>query len=500
MTEPTLLAGRYELGRVIGLGGMARVHEARDRVLERRVAVKVVPEGSLDTVTRERFVREARSSARFVHPNAVAVHDAGEADGTLFLVMELVDGPTLATHLAQRGPLPVEEAVRITDGVLAALGAAHSAGIVHRDVKPGNILLDGQGAVKLADFGIAKRLDDLAGDLTGTGQFIGTPKYLAPEQVAGEPATPATDVYATGVVLYEMLAGHPPFDAGTPVATALAHRHQPAPDLRAARPDVPNHIAALVTRAMAKDPAARFHTAAEMTVALHDPSWAPTAATSAPTGRLATVPAPTQKMRVPPQPPGPAGPSRSSGRRGAAAAVALLVAAVAAAAVVLALTNDDGDPADAPPEDSVAVETSATTAGPTSSSVPVAVATTAVAETSPPPTPAPTTTPTTTTTTPATVPPAPTTVDELIDLLEQDPEIFGPAGPNLVSELIEVDAANGREASDRAAQLLDDVAGWVDDDELDAAVAELTRSLLADLADGPGEGGDNRSGRGDGEG
>ena len=169
--------------------------------------------------------------------------DAGDADGVLYLVMELVDGPSLAAVLAGHRQLAIDEAVRIADQVLQALGAAHRAGIVHRDVKPGNVLITSDGVAKLADFGIAKRLDDLAGDLTATGQFVGTPTYLAPEQVAGQPATAATDLYSTGVLLFEMLAGGPPFDAGTPMATALAHRDAPVPDVRARRPDVPATVA-----------------------------------------------------------------------------------------------------------------------------------------------------------------------------------------------------------------------------------------------------------------
>ena len=225
-----VIVGRYALGEPLGAGGMARVVEGHDARLDRRVAVKLLPADRIDPVGRERFRREARSSAGFSHPNAVATFDAGEADGYLYLVMELVDGPSLADRLARSGALDVDEAVRIADSILAALGAAHAAGIVHRDVKPGNVLLDNRGAVKLADFGIARRLDDLSSDLTGTGLFIGTPKYLAPEQAAGEAATPASDLYATAVVLYEMLAGAAPYGGPTPMATALAHQTAPIPD------------------------------------------------------------------------------------------------------------------------------------------------------------------------------------------------------------------------------------------------------------------------------
>ena len=164
----TLLAGRYELGRVLGTGATARVHAAHDLVLDRPVAVKVLADDLVDPAARQRFVREARTTARFVHPDAVSVYDAGDADGSLYLVMELVAGRTLAHRLAAEGALPIDDALAVTDRVLAALGAAHAAGIVHRDVKPGNVLLGDDGAVKLADFGIAKRLDELGGDLTRT--------------------------------------------------------------------------------------------------------------------------------------------------------------------------------------------------------------------------------------------------------------------------------------------------------------------------------------------
>ena len=168
--------------------------------------------------------------------------------------MELVDGSSLAELLADGAPLPIDQALHIEDSILAALGAAHAAGIVHRDVKPGNVLLGDHGRVKLADFGIARRLDDLTSDLTGVGQFIGTPKYLAPEQLAGEPATPASDLYAAGVVLYEMLAGEPPFDAATPMELAWAHHNAPVPDVRVLRPDVPAPVVATIATAMAKHP------------------------------------------------------------------------------------------------------------------------------------------------------------------------------------------------------------------------------------------------------
>jgi serine/threonine protein kinase len=262
-----LLAGRYSLEWVLGRGGMALVYAGRDRRLDRQVAVKVVPVAATEPVGRDRFVREARSAAGLFHPNAVAVFDAGEADGLLYIVMELVEGRSLANSLADRGPFDSAQATAIAMSVLAALGHAHTAGIVHRDVKPANIMVSHDGNVKLLDFGIARRLDDLAGAVTTAGEIVGTPTYLAPEQIEGRPTTAATDLYAVGVVLFEMLAGAAPFNGGTPVATALAHTSAPVPDVRSVRPDVPDTLAAAIRKAMAKDPAERFSNAAAMQAA-----------------------------------------------------------------------------------------------------------------------------------------------------------------------------------------------------------------------------------------
>ena len=212
-------------------------------------------------------MREARSAAGLSHPNAVAVFDAGEADGYLYIVMELVEGRSLGDVLAEAGPLEPAQATAIAASVLAALGQAHDAGIVHRDVKPSNIMVSYDGAVKLLDFGIARRLDDLAAEVTVAGEIVGTPTYLAPEQLEGRATTPATDVYAVGVVLFEMLAGVPPFNGGSPAATAFAHVNAPVPDVRSLRPDVPAWLAVTVRKAMAKDPAQRYGGAAAMQAA-----------------------------------------------------------------------------------------------------------------------------------------------------------------------------------------------------------------------------------------
>ena len=262
-----ILAGRYELGEELGSGAVGHVVAAHDQMLGRDVAVKLLSPAA-DAVTRQRFVREARAAARLHHPNAVAVYDTGEADGQPYLVMELVRGRTLADVLAQDGPLDVEEAVAITVGVLDGLAAAHRAGMVHRDVKPGNVLLPDEGGVKLSDFGIAKALDDDSADVTAVGVLMGTPTYLAPELLIGHPPSPASDVYGVGCLLYAELTGDPPFTKGDAMTIAYAHRNEPVPPVTTRRPEVPADLAAVVGRALAKDPADRYDSASAMRTAL----------------------------------------------------------------------------------------------------------------------------------------------------------------------------------------------------------------------------------------
>lgn len=259
----TVLADRYELAWLLGSGGMAQVYAAYDRVLQRQVAIKLINDAHLrDPEGLERFTREARLAAGLQHPNTVAVFDVGDADGRPFIVMELVEGRTLADRLSDDGRLPPHETVAIADAVLAGLGAAHDRGMVHRDVKPSNILLPAEGGVKLADFGIAT----VGGaDLTSAGQVVGTPRYLAPERAAGQPATPASDVYAVGAIMYECLAGRPVFQAE---GAATAGGRTPAPSPAGAVPGVPAGLAAVVDRALAHDPVHRFANARAMRHAL----------------------------------------------------------------------------------------------------------------------------------------------------------------------------------------------------------------------------------------
>ena len=438
------------LERLLGRGGMAMVYAGRDRRLDRPVAVKVVPVAVTEPVGRARFVREARSAAGLSHPNAVAVFDAGEADGYLYIVMELVEGRSLANVLAEAEPLEPSQATAIAASVLAALGQAHAAGIVHRDVKPSNIMVSYDGTVKLLDFGIARRLDDLVGDVTVAGEVVGTPKYLAPEQIEGRPTTPATDVYAVGVVLFEMLAGVAPFNGDSPVATALAHTTAPVPDVRSLRPDVPDWLAVAIGRAMAKDPADRFADAAAMQAALTD-----TAADSTVVLRASAVASePTQVL-----------PSDGYGRRRrrpwwlvgvAALAVASLVAWTMASGLFSFITSGD------PPEQRSAQ------ASPTTSSVMV---TTAV----------------------------PTTIGGVIAALQANPDAYGRQHTtSIVDELVLIE--QGDEPSERAANLLDSVAEWVENAEVTPATLALLEPVLTPLIDTPAadEVDDNGNGNGNG--
>jgi eukaryotic-like serine/threonine-protein kinase len=252
--------GRYRLVRRIASGGMGEVWEADDTVLGRRVALKVlVEELAADDRATRRFVREARATARLTHPNVARVYDFGRGGKAPFLVMELLEGETLAARLAG-GPLPPTEAARIAASVADALDAAHQRGIVHRDVKPANVMLTPGGGVKVMDFGIAAAADETH-STTGSGLYA-TVSYVSPERVAGEPATPASDVYSLGAVLYELLSGRPPFSASTPALVARAHLHdQPAP-VRQLAPWVPARLAEAAEAALAKDPARRPSSAA----------------------------------------------------------------------------------------------------------------------------------------------------------------------------------------------------------------------------------------------
>jgi beta-lactam-binding protein with PASTA domain/tRNA A-37 threonylcarbamoyl transferase component Bud32 len=269
MTQPRLLGGRYELDGVVGRGGMAEVYRARDIRLDRIVAVKTLREDlARDQTFQARFRREAQSAASLNNPSIVAVYDTGE-DNTggshiPYIVMEYVDGRTVRDLLREDRRLLPERALEITDGVLRALEYSHRSGIVHRDIKPGNVMLTRSGQVKVMDFGIARAVSDAQATMTQTAQVIGTAQYLSPEQARGERVDARSDLYSTGCLLYELLTGRPPFLGDSPVAIAYQHvRENPIPPSRV-DPEVPQWADAIVLRAMAKDPRDRYQSAAEM--------------------------------------------------------------------------------------------------------------------------------------------------------------------------------------------------------------------------------------------
>jgi eukaryotic-like serine/threonine-protein kinase len=341
----TVLDDRYALTERIAAGGMGEVWAATDTVLDRKVAVKLLnPALSQQSGFLERFRAEARYSAALHHPNITTVFDYGEDDGSAYLVMELVAGQPLSQIIFERAPMSAQSTASILIQAANALEAAHQGGVVHRDVKPANILITPGGTAKLTDFGISRLVN--SAPLTQTGQVLGTAQYLSPEQAMGQSATASSDIYALGVVGHEMLTGQPPFSADTLVATAIAHLNQPPPPL----PDtVPAGIRNVINAALAKDPADRPATAAAMAHALGMPdaafaSGAPVAGAPAlPASALPAIALPalglsaqTQAMSAQDMPAGPPGiPNRQTRLRpawllaGAAAGVLIVLAAFA---------------------------------------------------------------------------------------------------------------------------------------------------------------------------
>ncbi len=319
-----LVADRYECTEVLGHGGMGEVWLARDNVLGRTVAVKLLVTGSADEHAADRFQMEAQTAGRLSHPNVVAVLDFGTFENRLFLVMEPLDGRTVANELADNGPLPPERVASIGAQVASGLAAAHQQGILHRDVKPANLLLAPQDRVKIGDFGIARFTDKAACGLTRTGQVVGTSLYLAPERVQAGPAVPASDVYALGCVLYELLIGRPPLSADTPLATLHQHLTTMPDAPRLIRPEIDGSLDSLIMAMLAKDPTLR-PSAEQVTEALAPGGarFIPAVGAAPVAGATSTLPGAT--VAVPAQ--------RRSHRTYAAAGTALLVAA---AAVVLA--------------------------------------------------------------------------------------------------------------------------------------------------------------------
>jgi serine/threonine-protein kinase len=261
---PRVFSGRYELNHLIARGGMAEVYRAHDRLLDRPVALKVLfPELSIDRSFVERFRREAQAAANLSHPNIVPVFDWGEDSGTYFIVMEFVDGRPLSSILKTAGPLAADRTAEIAAPVAAALGYAHKHGVVHRDVKPGNVLITDDGQVKVTDFGIARAVNTEE-SLTQTGAVMGTATYFSPEQAEGMGVDSRTDIYSLGVVLFEMVTGRPPFLGDTPVAVASKHVRDHPPSPRELNPSIPPTFEAIILKAMDKNPDFRYATAEEL--------------------------------------------------------------------------------------------------------------------------------------------------------------------------------------------------------------------------------------------
>jgi serine/threonine-protein kinase len=359
-----VLAGRYRLERLLAVGGMAEVWHAQDELLHRAVAVKVLHRHlATDPSFVARFRAEAVAAGRLHHPGIVAVFDHCSDDGLEAIVLELVRGHTLRQHLDDGGPMPVLDVVDVGCSVAEALSVAHAAGLIHRDVKPANILLCDDDRVMITDFGIAKAADDA--DRTATGMMLGSVKYLAPEQVEGRDLDARADLFSLGVVLHECLTGAPPWSADTPAATALARLHQVAPPIRSVRPDVPVALQAVVQRSLRVDPAARFRDARSMRAALSEvraelaggPQGRPTAPVATVDEGTVVAPAPSvappvaapaaspsATVTAPAPPPGPAARSTTARRRRRWPALLAVGALFAVAGLVAALLVGGTDP------------------------------------------------------------------------------------------------------------------------------------------------------------
>src|SRR5690348_7104946 len=294
------LGDAYTIEGEVGRGGMGVVYRARDERLQRRVAIKVLPpELAFQKDIRERFTREAQTAAKLSHPHIVPIHTVGEGQGLVYFVMGYVDGESVAGRIRRRGKLPVEEARRIMSEAADALSAAHALSIIHRDIKPDNILLEGsRGRVMVTDFGIAKALSSTSGaTLTGAGVAIGTPSFMSPEQAAGEKEIDGrSDLYSLGIVAFQMLTGELPFYAPTVAGILMKQITEPAPDLRSRRPDAPEDLALAVSRCLEKDPQNRWPSADALrrslenrTVGAYRPTgtgWKASRAAPAPAGRM----------------------------------------------------------------------------------------------------------------------------------------------------------------------------------------------------------------------
>jgi eukaryotic-like serine/threonine-protein kinase len=282
------LSGRYRLDAQIGAGGMSTVYRALDQTLERQVAIKLLHrEIASDSDQLERFRREARAVAQLSHPHIVGVIDAGEDEGRPYIVFEYVEGETLKDRIRRMGRLPIDEAIAYAIEIARALGAAHARGIVHRDIKPQNVLVDEEGSAKVTDFGIARSLDEEG--LTADGRVLGTTDYVSPEQALGHDVDGQSDIYSLGVVLYEMLTGDVPFHGENQVSVAMKHVREDLPDVQAMRPEVSARLAAVLDRMTEKDLGMRHPDAAAVEYDLEDALAAEAARTGTSTGEATAV-------------------------------------------------------------------------------------------------------------------------------------------------------------------------------------------------------------------
>ena len=289
-----MLNGRYQLISVVGGGGMAQVYKSRDNILGRIVAIKVLREQySTDAQFVARFRREAQAAANLAHPNIVNVYDVGQDGDIHYIVMEYINGESLKSYINRSSPLPIGKAISVAAQILAGLEYAHRSGLIHRDIKPQNVLITPDGAVKVTDFGIAKSVSDLG--LTEAGLALGTAHYFSPEQAKGERVVPQSDIYAVGVTLYEMLTGRLPFESENIMGLAYKHISEEAPSVRNLNPSVPPRLDAIILKSMAKDPQQRFGSAAEMEKALRAIQMG---------GQQPTVEVPVAQVNVQPRPRG----------------------------------------------------------------------------------------------------------------------------------------------------------------------------------------------------
>ena len=340
-----LLSARYRLESKLGSGGMSTVYLASDETLERAVAVKVMHAEISDQQDQiERFRREALAVAKLSHPNVVPVIDAGEDDGHLYIVFEYVDGETLKDHIERIGPLPLDETAAYGIEIGRGLATAHARGLVHRDIKPQNVLIDVDGRAKVTDFGIARNLDSHG--LTATGRVLGTTDYVSPEQAMGQDVDARSDIYSLGVVIYEMLTGDVPFRAETQIGVAMKHVNESLPEIQERRGDVSSAMAAVLDRSTAKDPGDRYQSMPELLDDLERALEVEVARAGSSTGEATSVLASVPRRR-----------RQFITRARMSWAGVILVLAVAAAAIAFAtLTGGEGPSREAPGGPPIGIE------------------------------------------------------------------------------------------------------------------------------------------------